>query len=67
MPRVKTKSIQTSPRILFTIKSGDVTPLKFYEDKMSNESGRDILEIPDAEIIRHAIHRAYQIDRKKKS
>jgi hypothetical protein len=50
--------------VLLTILAGDIEVLRFYENYLAVKSGRGRLEVPDSEILRYTLHRAFEADRK---
>jgi hypothetical protein len=53
--------------VFLTILAGDIEPLRFYENYLAVKSGNGRLEVPDSEIVRYALHRAFEADRKSLS
>lgn len=61
MARKKTQSITESLQVLFTVLRTDKKPLAFIErELMKQREKTDCTDIPDAEIIRHCVHKAYK-------
>lgn len=61
MPRKKTQSVTESMQILFTVMQTDKKPLAYIERELMKQREKlDCTDIPDAEIVRYCIHKAYK-------
>lgn len=67
MPGRKKKSLISSGTIVFfTVLPGDVKPMSYFEQKIADESGIDPMDVPNSEIIRKGIHRAYEVEKRSR-
>lgn len=67
MPGRKKKNLISSGAIVFyTVLPGDVKPLSYFEQKIADESGIDPIGVSNAEVIRTAIHRGYEVEKRSR-
>jgi hypothetical protein len=67
MPGRKKKTLISSGTIVFfTVLPGDVRPLSYFEQKIAYESGIDPIGVSNSEVIRTAIHRAYEVEKRNR-
>jgi hypothetical protein len=65
MPGRKKKSLISSGTIVFfTVLPADVKPLNYFEQKIANESAIAPMDVSNSEVIRTAIHRAFDVERR---
>lgn len=64
--RKKMSQISAGTIVFFTVLPGDAKPLQHFESKIAEESGVKPVDVPNAEVLRTAIHRAYEVERRNR-